>query len=126
VSSSRQSAEGTPEAVGVLRVGRTSEGAVTTLTFTGDLDIATLVEAEDAVAAAERDAPDVLVVDLSGLEFLDSSGVRLVLQAEARARTAGRRLAVVLGTGRALRLFEVLGLLSRLDVVESPDGVGGA
>ena len=123
--SNRQPTEGAQEAVGVLRVGRTSDAGVTTLTFTGDLDIATLVEAEDAVAAAEREAPDVLVVDLSGLAFLDSSGVRLVLQAEARARAAGRRLAVVLGTGRALRLFEVLGLLNRLEVVEGPDGLGG-
>jgi anti-anti-sigma factor len=124
--SSRQPANKTPEAaVGVLRVARTSEAGVITLTFTGDLDIATLVEAEDAVAAAERAEPDVLVVDLSGLEFLDSSGVRLVLQAEARARAAGRRVAVVLGTGRALRLFEVLGLLARLEVVEGPDGLSG-
>jgi anti-sigma B factor antagonist len=122
--SSRQPMDKTPEAaVGVLRVGRTSDAGVITLTFTGDLDIATLVEAEDAVAAAERAAPDVLVVDLSGLGFLDSSGVRLVLQAEARARAAGRRVAVVLGTGRALRLFEVLGLLARLEVVEGPDDV---
>jgi anti-anti-sigma factor len=119
----RHPAEGAPQAVGVLRVERTSDAGMITLTFTGDLDIATLVEAEDAVAAAEREAPDVLVVDLSGLGFLDSSGVRLVLQAEARARVAGRRLAVVLGTGRALRLFEVLGLLSRLEVVEGPDQV---
>jgi anti-sigma B factor antagonist len=124
--SNRQPTEGAQEAVGVLRVGRTSDAGVTTLTFTGDLDIATLVEAEDAVAAAEREAPDVLVVDLSGLAFLDSSGVRLVLQAEARARAAGRRLAVVLGTGRALRLFEVLGLLNRLEVVEGPDGLSDA
>jgi anti-anti-sigma factor len=109
----------------VLRVERASDAGVTTLTFTGDLDIATLVEAEDAVAVAERETPDALVVDLSGLGFLDSSGVRLVLQAEARARAAGRRLAVVLGTGRALRLFEVLGLLSRLEVVEGPDGLSG-
>lgn len=123
--SNRQPTEGAQEAVGVLRVGRTSDAGVTTLMFTGDLDIATLVEAEDAVAAAEREAPDVLVVDLSALAFLDSSGVRLVLQAEARARAAGRRLAVVLGTGRALRLFEVLGLLNRLEVVEGPDGLSG-
>jgi anti-sigma B factor antagonist len=109
--------------VGPLQVEHTTHGGVAALTFTGDLDIATLAEAEEAVAAVEQAGPAAVVIDLSGLGFLDSSGVRLVLQADARAREAGRRLAVVLGHGRSLRLFEVLGLVHRLDVVESREAV---
>jgi anti-sigma B factor antagonist len=106
-----------PGTAGSLRARCETSGPVAVLTFTGDLDIATLAEAELAVAEAEAASPGVLLLDLSALGFIDSSGVRLVLQADARAREAGRRLAVVLGDGRSLRLFEVLGLVTRLDVV---------
>jgi anti-sigma B factor antagonist len=99
-----------------LLVRRADDGAGVVVAFTGELDIATLAVAEEALAGAEDAAPDVLTVDLSGLAFVDSSGVRLVLRADARARDAGRRLAVLLGRGPSRRLFEVLGLLTRLDV----------
>lgn len=118
-------AQPSSEIVGALHVQRDVGGPVAALTFTGELDVATLAEAEQAVTEAERTGPGVLLVDLSGLGFVDSSGVRLVLQADARARAAGRRLAVVLGAGRSLRLFEVLGLVHRLDVVDGREGLVG-
>jgi anti-sigma B factor antagonist len=83
----------------------------------GELDISTLDQAQRRVAAAERTAPELLVIDLSRLTFVDSSGVRLVLLADDRARAAGRRLAVRLGDGPALRVFDALGLLGKIDVV---------
>ena len=99
-----------------LLVRRADDGAGVVVAFTGELDIATLAVAEEAVAGVERDGPGLLTMDLSGLDFVDSSGVRLVLRADTRAREAGRRLAVLLGHGPSRRLFEVLGLLTRLDV----------
>ena len=75
------------------------------------------------IEAAEAGSPPLLVIDLSRLEFVDSSGVRLALLADDRARAAGRRVAVRLGTGHALRVFQALGLLDKLDVVplSAPD-----
>lgn len=93
----------------------------------GELDISTLAQAQTQVETAEAAEPSVLVVDLSGLTFVDSSGVRLVLLADGRARAAGRRLAVCLGDGPALRVFHALGLLDKLEVVEPgqcPSGHG--
>lgn len=86
----------------------------------GELDISTLAEATALVESAEATAPPVLVVDLSGLSFVDSSGVRLVLLADRRARDAGRALRVRLGRGPALRVFQALGLEKKLDVVAEP------
>jgi anti-anti-sigma factor len=85
--------------------------------LTGELDIATVDDAERRIEEAEAGSPPLLVVDLSQLEFVDSSGVRLVLLADDRARGAGRRLAVRLGTGHALRVFQALGLMDKVDVV---------
>lgn len=90
------------------------------VTLHGELDIATLGEATALVEAAEATAPPVLLIDLSALTFVDSSGVRLVLLAEQRARDAGRAVAVRLGRGPALRVFRALGLTEKLDIVEDP------
>lgn len=85
----------------------------------GDLDISTLGDATALVEAAEAAAPPLLVIDLSGLTFVDSSGVRLVLLADRRAQEDGRRLRVRLGTGPALRVFRALGLDGKLDTHDS-------
>ena len=69
-------------------------------------------------------------IDLSELDFMDSSGVRLVLLAENTARAAGRRVSVHLGDGAARRVFQTLGLLNTFPVeptvsgTDHHDGIG--
>jgi anti-anti-sigma factor len=91
--------------------------------LTGDLDIVSYPQALERVEEAERGSPALLVIDLSALEFVDSTGVRLVLDADQRARAQGRRVAVRLGAGPAKRVFHTLGLLDVLDVL--PEASGG-
>jgi len=86
----------------------------------GELDISTYEDARVRLAEAERAAPELLVVDLAGLRFVDSTGVRLILSADERARQAGRRLALRLGDGPARRVFAALGLVDRFDVLDAP------
>jgi len=86
--------------------------------LSGELDISTYEDALAQLAAAERSAPELLVVDLAGLRFVDSTGVRLVLSADERAREAGRRLALRLGGGPARRGFTALGLVDRFEVLD--------
>jgi len=92
--------------------------------LTGELDIAALDDAERQVEEAEAGGPALLILDLSRLTFVDSSGVRLALLADDRARAAGRRVALRLGVGPARRVFQALGLLDKLDIVPAePDDV---
>jgi anti-anti-sigma factor len=107
---------------GVLRVDRTTHPDRTELVLHGELATDTLPTARDEVAAAEADAPPVLVLDLAPLDYVDSSGVRLVLLAQHVATEQGRRLAVRLGHGRTRRVFDVLGLTARLDVIDRESG----
>ena len=86
--------------------------------LSGELDISTYEDALAQLEAAERSAPELLVVDLAGLRFVDSTGVRLILSADERAREAGRRLALRLGDGLARRVFAALGLLDRFEVLD--------
>ncbi|MCD2198145.1 STAS domain-containing protein [Actinomycetospora endophytica] len=88
------------------------------LVLHGDLDIDTLPTAQDEVSAAEGQAPRVLVLDLSQLGYVDSSGVRMVLLAQQVADDAGRLLAVRLGHGATRRVFDMLGITGRLEVLD--------
>ena len=88
--------------------------------LTGELDISTYEEARQQLEEAERAEPALLVVDLAGLRFVDSTGVRLILSADERARQAGRRLALRLGDGPARRVFAALGLVDRFEVLDAP------
>ena len=58
------------------------------------------------------------MLDLRGLEFMDSSGLRLVITAEARLREAGRRLVLVRGNDTVQRVFEITKMVDRLDFVD--------
>lgn len=88
------------------------------LVLHGDLDLDTLATAQHEVAAAEGQEPAVLVLDLSQLEYVDSSGVRLVLLAQHVADDVNRRLAVRLGHGPTRRVFDMLGITGRLEVLD--------
>lgn len=101
-----------------LTIRHCRDGVAAVVRLAGDLDLSTVEAAAAAVAVAESGTHATVLLDLSALRFVDSSGVRLVLMADKRARDAGRGFTVALGHGRARRLFEVLGLATRLDVVD--------
>jgi anti-anti-sigma factor len=58
------------------------------------------------------------VIDYSGLHFMDSTGLQVLLDADVRAAKAGRRLVVVPGDGEARRVLELVDVLDRLQVAE--------
>lgn len=107
------------EILGELRVVRAWESDRLVLVLHGELAIDTLPTAQAEVTAAEDHAPPVLVIDLSQLEYVDSSGVRLVLLAEQAADDANRRLVVRLGTGPVRRIFDMLGISEHLEVLDA-------
>jgi anti-anti-sigma factor len=91
--------------------------------LTGELDISTFDNAHQQIEEAEQETPDLLIIDLTELQFVDSTGVRLILAADQRARQVGRRLALRLGRGPALRVFAALGLTDRFDLLDGePNG----
>jgi len=63
---------------------------------------------------------ELVVIDVSEAEFVDSSFLRNVLVADRRAREKNKRLRLQMGTAPIVRrAFEVSGVLDRLDVVHS-------
>ncbi len=86
----------------------------------GELDLSTAGRLEEALRAAEARADGRLTLDYSGLEFIDSTGLQILLDADHRAARAGRRLVVVLGTGEARRVAELADAVDRLTLADPP------
>ena len=93
-----------------LQVRTRHEARRFTIALQGDLDLATVAKLRDAIAeACDTDCAEV-VLDLTGLTFVDSSGLHAILELHAAASDEDRRLTVVPGPGRVQRALEVAGL----------------
>ena len=94
------------------------DGRVAVIALGGELDLAGATLFEDAVARVDEAAA--LVVDLRGLEFMDSSGLRVIALAAQRAHDHGRRFALVPGKAQVMRVFEITRMGERLTFVGDP------
>ena len=84
----------------------------------GELDLSTAEKVEQEIRRAELEAPEVIALDLTRLTFLDSSGLRLIVTADQRARREGRRFAIVRGPDTVQRIFTITNLEGQLEIVD--------
>ncbi|MCA1677564.1 MAG: STAS domain-containing protein [Actinobacteria bacterium] len=73
----------------------------------GELDLASAASVEDELTAVEATDARQIVLDLSGLTFMDSSGVHLIARADARCRAAAKPLRLLRGPPHIHRVFEL-------------------
>jgi anti-sigma B factor antagonist len=108
----------------LLDMSAKEQGDVTVLSLTGELDISSAGRVEKEISRAEERQPGALILDLSALEFMDSTGLRIVVSADARARERGGRFAVVRGPDAVQRIFRITRLDERLEILDSVEQVG--
>jgi anti-sigma B factor antagonist len=96
--------------------------------LTGELDISTAQRLEDDLRRVEADKPGLIVLDLKQLSFMDSTGLRLLITADMRARRHDRRFVIVRGNEMVQRVMRLTRLDERLEIVEDPSALatGGA
>jgi anti-sigma B factor antagonist len=94
--------------------------------MSGELDISTAQRLEDDLKRVEADKPATTVLDLQQLSFMDSTGLRLLIMADSRARAEDRRLVIVQGNEMVQRVMRLTRLDERLTIVEDPGAVAGA
>jgi anti-sigma B factor antagonist len=100
--------------------GEPPPDAISTLELEGELDLASTGELEGRLRETERSGPRILLLDLRKVTFIDSSGLRLILGADARARQTGRRLVLVRAPERVHRVFTLTKVDSKLEFVDHP------
>ena len=94
---------------------------MTRLALTGEFDLSSASLIEDVLKEIEEKRPTLLVLDLRELTFMDSTGLRVMVSADARARDDARRLAIVQGPEAVHRVFRITGLDDHLEIVETPE-----
>lgn len=97
-----------------LSVHINQTGPVARLVASGELDIATVPDLETAFEQALSADPQSIVVDLSQVTFIDSTGIRLLLSMSDRGEG---RVGLIPGA-QVDRVIEITGMRSRLPIVE--------
>jgi anti-sigma B factor antagonist len=102
------------------------DGDTVVVALEGDLDISNAASLEAELERLESAQPNLIVLDFRKAGFVDSTGLSLILNADARARKAGRRLQIVSGEAGVLeRLLKTIGLYERLEVIKEPPPATG-
>jgi anti-sigma B factor antagonist len=87
----------------------------------GSLDIATSPTVRAALLDAAERGQRELIIDLTRLEFLDSTGLGALIGAHKRAKEGGGRVSLVVQEGQILRLLRITGLLGVFPVYSTLD-----
>jgi anti-sigma B factor antagonist len=100
-----------PETYPRFAVAVQRDEAVATVVVSGELDLATVPQLS-ATVAEHRDAR-LLVLDLNAVTFIDSTGVRVLIEADRACAGAGSRLMVLAGDGPVRRVLDLCELDGR-------------
>jgi anti-sigma B factor antagonist len=107
----------------LLELTTEAEGTTVRLVLTGELDIAGAARVEEELERIERELPATIVLDLRALAFMDSTGLRVIVAADGRAREQERRLVIVRGSDTVQRIIEMTRLDERFEIVDDPAAV---
>jgi anti-anti-sigma factor len=87
----------------------------------GELDLASSPALEHELERGAASKAQVVIVDLRGLEFMDSTGLSVLVRAHQRATENGQRFGVVKGPQQVQRLLSLTGVAERLTLADSPE-----
>jgi cysteine synthase len=106
---------------GELRYRILEDRGWTILEFSGELDFAHIDVARKALVGAGVPRRGRLALDLRALSFMDTCGVRVVLQAMHLAEAADAEFVLIQGPFEVQRVLELVGLTDQLRILDSPD-----
>ena len=94
-------------------------GASHLIAASGELDIASTAELSAIFTMAAAGPQDTVVLDLTRVDFIDSSALGTILRAAQQLADAGKRLHIVAAAGPVRRLLEITGSAQRFSLHES-------
>jgi anti-sigma B factor antagonist len=98
-----------------LSITSQRDGSAHRVTAVGELDLATVEGLQQVLLEIDDGAE--IVLDLSGLSFIDSTGLRLVLDLNERYGGEADRLRVIAGSPAVERLLDIVGLRDQLPLI---------
>jgi anti-sigma B factor antagonist len=107
-----------------LRIGVAHEEGRVVLSLDGELDMASAPLLQRAIEEVEQTDKPMVVLDLQRLEFIDSTGLRIILSGRKRCEERGQELAVTRGSPQVERLLSVTGMAEHLHTVPATGELG--
>ncbi len=95
------------------------------LELQGELDMACAPQLDEALASAELNGSGAVVLDLRGVSFLDSTGLKAIFRARKAVRESGRQFAVTEGSAQVQRLLSLTRLVDHLQMIDTPESALG-
>lgn len=108
-----------------FRVDVRSADDATVISLGGELDLASSPALEEELERVAQSGSKLVVVDLRNLEFMDSTGLSVLVRAHQRAEENGRRLGLVNGSPQVQRLLTLTGVADRLTITDVPEDLLG-
>ena len=102
-----------------FRVEANSEGQARVLAVSGELDLAAASSLEEELGRALQSGSEVIVVDLKNLDFIDSTGLSVLVRAHQQAQESGLTLGLVNPGAQVDRLLSLTGLAQRLTLSDA-------
>jgi anti-anti-sigma factor len=93
-----------------LTVRVEQEGEARVIRPVGELDLSNTQKLDAELRGAIKDGTSEVILDLGGLSFIDSSGLRLLVFATAMSRANGDRLRMLRGSAPVERVIQLTGL----------------
>ena len=100
----------------LLQINRIRDERGAILELRGELDLSSAPQLERHLSEIDRAGPERILIDLSNLEFIDSTGLALMINAQEAAEANGHELCLRLGSDQVQRLFRLTGLLDRFTI----------
>jgi anti-sigma B factor antagonist len=104
-----------------FEVTTTTDNGVARVVVDGELDIATAPVLDARLVDLEQTLDGTVELDMSKVAFMDSTGLRALLNARRRAETAGRRLRLVNLQPDVARVFDVTGVRKIFEIGAPPE-----
>jgi anti-anti-sigma factor len=113
-----------PSGDSILTVEVTREGTTSTIALAGECDLSQQERFRTAIREALAARPECVLLDLSHLSFIDSTGIIVVIELGRSAQRDGVHLVICPGARQVQRVFDLCGLTSQLPFlpVAGPDG----
>jgi anti-anti-sigma factor len=104
-----------------FQVAVESSDGTSVLAVSGELDLAAAEVFAEALRAASEIGSETVIIDLRKLEFIDSTGLSLLVRGQRDTEQRGGMFGIVNGGPQVRRVIELTGLEKVLRVVASPD-----
>jgi anti-anti-sigma factor len=98
-----------------------NEGSAWVVAASGELDLRTSPVLEERLERVWGTDAELVILDMRQVEFMDSTGLRVLLGAHQRANETGRRFALVRGAEQVERVLTLTGVRDMLTVVDAPE-----